>query len=53
MSSAKTFEKVEQELLNLIQSEFPLVEEPYKAIAEQLGTSEEHVMALMTDPAYS
>ena len=49
MSTAKTFEKVEQELLNLIQSEFPLVEEPYKAIADQLGTSEQHVLDLMTD----
>ena len=49
MSTAKTFEKVEQELLNLIQSEFPLVEEPYEAIAERLGTSEEHIMELMTD----
>ena len=49
MSTVKTFEKVEQELLNLIQSEFPLVAEPYKAIANQLGTSEQHVLELMID----
>ncbi|NQW16217.1 MAG: Lrp/AsnC family transcriptional regulator [Chloroflexi bacterium] len=49
MSTTKSFEKVEQELLNLIQSEFPLDEKPYKVIADRLGTSEKHILELMTD----
>ena len=49
MSSVTTFEKVEQELLNLIQSEFPLREEPYRAIADRLAINEEDVLDLLID----
>lgn len=39
-----TLELAERKLLNIIQSAFPLVEEPYKAIGEQLDMSEAQVM---------
>jgi DNA-binding Lrp family transcriptional regulator len=35
---------IDRKLLNSIQSAFPLVSEPYKALAEELGTSEEEVL---------
>ncbi|MCL5057943.1 MAG: AsnC family transcriptional regulator [Actinobacteria bacterium] len=36
---------LDRELLNIIQSDFPLTAEPYKNLAESLGTSEEEVLA--------
>ncbi|MBI2966010.1 MAG: Lrp/AsnC family transcriptional regulator [Chloroflexi bacterium] len=38
-------DRTDRELLNILQSEFPLVEEPFKAIAERLGTTEDDVFA--------
>ena len=49
MSDAPTFKVVEQNLLNLIQSEFPLVEKPYSAIADRLAVTEANVLDLLTD----
>ena len=37
----KMLEKLEKELLNIIQTDFPIEERPYKKIGEQLGISEE------------
>ncbi|MBM3959648.1 MAG: Lrp/AsnC family transcriptional regulator [SAR202 cluster bacterium] len=36
-------DKIDRELLNILQSEFPLVEEPFKAIGARLGTEEAEV----------
>jgi len=38
------FDQIDREIMNVIQAEFPLVPEPYKAIAEQLGTTEQDVL---------
>lgn len=43
------FQQVERELLNIVQSDFPLVEQPFKAIGEQLELSEEEVIDLVAD----
>ena len=42
---ASTIDRIDRELLNLLQSEFPLVEEPFKAIADRLGTTEDDIFA--------
>jgi siroheme decarboxylase len=36
-------------LLNDFQCDFPLLERPYQAIADQLGVSEEHVLSALTE----
>ncbi|MEK9659029.1 MAG: AsnC family transcriptional regulator [Chloroflexota bacterium] len=38
-------DEIDQRLLNLVQSDFPLADRPYQAMAQQLGTSEEDVLA--------
>lgn len=38
-------EQIDKKLLNLIQTNFPLVPEPYKYIAEALGITEEEVIS--------
>lgn len=38
-------DNLDRELLNIIQSDFPLTAEPYKNLAESLGISEEEVLA--------
>jgi DNA-binding Lrp family transcriptional regulator len=38
------FDPIDREIMNVVQAEFPLVEEPYKAIAETLGTTEQDVI---------
>lgn len=40
-----TLDERDQELLNLIQTEFPLVERPFTALGERLGESEADVLA--------
>lgn len=42
--ATKAFESTDRQLLNLIQSEFPLVQEPYQAIAERLDITEPDVI---------
>jgi DNA-binding Lrp family transcriptional regulator len=39
-----TLELVDKQILNVIQSDFPVVERPYKAIGEQVGVSEQDVI---------
>ncbi len=46
---ATAFRQVERELLNIVQSEFPLAEEPFKVIGEQLELSETDVIGLIAD----
>lgn len=43
------FRQVERELLNIVQSDFPLVEEPFKAIGERLELPEAEVIDLVAD----
>jgi DNA-binding Lrp family transcriptional regulator len=38
-------DKLDRDILNLIQSNFPLEARPYRAVAEEVGTSEEEVLA--------
>lgn len=38
------FDSIDREIMNKIQASFPMVEEPYKAIAETVGTSEQDVI---------
>ncbi len=38
------FDSIDREIMNKIQAAFPLVAEPYKAIAESVGTSEMDVI---------
>ncbi|HCI86165.1 MAG TPA: Lrp/AsnC family transcriptional regulator, partial [Dehalococcoidia bacterium] len=35
------FDSVDRKIMNIIQAAFPMVEEPYKAIADTVGTTEE------------
>lgn len=37
-------DNLDRDLLNIIQSDFPLTAEPYKRLAEELGTSEDEVL---------
>jgi len=37
-------DKLDKELLNLIQKDFPVVPEPYKELARELGTTEEEII---------
>ncbi len=43
------FQQVERELLNIVQSDFPLVAEPFKAIGERLELPETEVIDLVAD----
>ncbi len=43
------FQQVERELLNIVQSDFPLVEEPFKVIGERLELPESEVIDLVAD----
>ncbi len=45
---ATAFQHVERELLNIVQSDFPLVEEPFKAIGERLDLPEDEVIDLVS-----
>jgi siroheme decarboxylase len=38
------FDPLDREIMNTIQAAFPLVAEPYKAIAQSLGTTEKNVI---------
>ncbi|MBH66290.1 MAG: AsnC family protein [Chloroflexi bacterium] len=38
------FDSVDRKIMNIIQAAFPMVEEPYKAIADTVGTTEEDVI---------
>lgn len=38
------FDPIDREIMNTIQASFPLVAEPYKAIADSVGTSEQDVI---------
>lgn len=42
-----TLDAVDQELLNVVQEEFPLAVRPYRVLGERLGLSEEEVMERM------
>ena len=38
------FDSVDRKIMNIIQAAFPMVEKPYKAIADTIGTTEEDVI---------
>ncbi len=40
-----TLDSLDKQLLNLIQSHLPIVPEPYRKLAETLGTTEEDILA--------
>lgn len=40
-----TLDSLDKQLLNLIQTRLPIVPEPYRELAETLGTSEEDILA--------
>ena len=44
-----TMDMIDRKLLNLIQGPFPLVEQPYHDLAEQLETSESDILARLTE----
>ncbi len=46
---ATAFQQVERELLNIVQSDFPLVEQPFAAIGERLELPESEVIDLVAD----
>ncbi|MEX0763402.1 MAG: AsnC family transcriptional regulator [Dehalococcoidia bacterium] len=39
-----SFDPIDRQIMNVLQSDFPLVEAPYRQIAEQVGISEEDLM---------
>jgi len=45
VTAASAMDAIDRRLLNLIQKDFPLVARPFTAIGEQLGISEEDVLA--------
>ena len=45
MTTSSAMDAIDRRLLNLIQKDFPLVARPFAAIGEQLGISEEDVLA--------
>jgi len=45
VTAASAMDAIDRRLLNLIQKDFPLVARPFAAIGEQLGISEEDVLA--------
>ena len=44
-----TMDITDRKLLNIIQTEFPVVEEPYRAVAEQLGIAEADVLERLAE----
>ncbi len=50
MAATKTtMDLVDRKLLNIIQSEFPLVDEPYKSIGDELGIDEDEVIRRLAE----
>lgn len=44
MASIELLDELDREILDIVQKEIPLVAEPYKAIAESIGTTEDVVL---------
>ncbi len=44
MASIELLDELDKEILDIVQKEIPLVAEPYKAIAESIGTTEDVVL---------
>ena len=50
MAATKTtMDLVDRKLLNIIQSEFPLVDEPYRSIGDELGIEEDEVIRRLAE----
>ena len=47
--TTETMDITDRKLLNIIQSEFPTVDEPYRVIADQLGIDEPEVLARLAE----
>src|SRR3972149_1359823 len=45
MTTAATLDTIDRKLLNQLQSDFPMVPQPFAALAERLGISEEELLA--------
>lgn len=43
------FDPIDRKIMNEVQASFPLVAEPYKAVAEQIGTTEQDVIERLTE----
>lgn len=49
MASIELLDELDKEILDIVQKEIPLVAEPYKAIAESIGTTEEIVLERLSN----
>lgn len=45
MTEASTIGELDQKIIRLLQGAFPLVAEPYKAMAEEIGVTEDQLLA--------
>ena len=48
-----TIDQMDKQLLNLIQSDFPITERPFQDLGQQLGISEEEVLERITELSHS
>ena len=47
--TTETMDITDRKLLNIVQSNFPVVEEPYRAIADEVGITEEDLLARLAE----
>ena len=47
--TTETMDLTDRKLLNIVQSNFPVVEEPYRAIADEVGITEEDLLARLAE----
>ena len=45
MTEEKEISELDRKIVRLLQGEFPLVAEPYKVLAEEIGITEEQLLA--------
>ena len=47
--TTETMDLTDRKLLNIVQSNFPVVEEPYRAIADEVGITEDELLARLAE----